>query len=233
MKMSVFDPSIIFFIIIAVVLICLFAAYYLYYRKYLNKRLNGECQKMRIPHPIITLLCFVIVFASVINIMLFARVMDLSDQNAYLQSELNKTRISARVTDFEDNSIYGFYRDLIISDQTGEYQVSKETSDDFDIYLAVWSLSSLSSASLAPPYICYIKCPNTFPENADMTIKYVYDEKNSMESTGEVKNEILMFGENLENLPKEVIITVRERSADKAEMGEIIASVSLIVYTIL
>lgn len=145
-------------------------------------------------------------------------------------SEQNDNGAVSLITDFDSESPYVHYRDLVLSDNHTGYEIHTNEADGFRFYFAESKYDVYDEAVFYPKYICYISYDNTFPEDTDMTIKYVYDRNNNWESSGEAEHEVMLLGDTLTKLPCEIIITVRERG-EKAEQGDVIANASFKIYS--
>lgn len=216
----------------AAILIALFLVYYFLYRSYLNRRLNGQGNKKWFPHPLTVVCSFVLILSIFVNVILSVEMNRLSKQNNFMENELINLNNSQCIIEFEDDSPYLYYRDLVISGDSAAYQISKRTSDGFEFYFAECGYEYADSSSYYPEYICYIKYSEELSDNYDMTIKYVYDENSSFESTGEPIDEIMFLSKTLEQLPKEVIFTIRKRGNDKLEEGKLVAEASFEIYSV-
>ncbi|MCM1308908.1 MAG: helix-turn-helix domain-containing protein [Butyrivibrio sp.] len=135
------------------------------------------------------------------------------------------------ITDFDSESPYLHYRDLLLSDKQTFYEIYTDEADGFRFRFAESKYDTADEATFYPKYICYIKYDDSFPEDTDMTVKYVYGKNNALESTGEANNEIMILSSDLAKLPREIIITVRKRG-EKTEEGAVIASASFKVYSV-
>lgn len=133
------------------------------------------------------------------------------------------------VTDFENDSPYIHYRDIILLNETNEYTIRSSTSNGFDFYFAESNYEDADASIFYPRYMCYVKYNGELPDNADMTIKYVYNEGNSWETSGEAKSEILLLTGTLIKMPQEIVISFQE-SGDKTD-SEVILSVSFKLYS--
>ena len=220
---------IIFAIIIAIVL-ALIVIYFLIYRRYLNKRLNGECKKRQFPTLQTTQLIVYPVLIILLIVGFSVPLKSISNENAQLQHQLYKEHSAIMVVDFE-NSPYRHYRDLIISGEATEYHITSTISKDFSFYLATFRYSDNNSTVYYPPYICYIKYANDFADDVEMTVKYVYSDKNGVETTGEPMEEFMLLSRSLEQLPQRIIITLSLKGS-KLEPHEEIESVTFEIYSI-
>lgn len=97
------------------------------------------------------------------------------------------------ITDFGIESTYLHYRDIITSNGQTEYEVRSSESDGFRFYFAHRRHGAPDTEESYPKYICYVKYNGTSPQDADMTLKYVYDKNNSWESSGEPSDKIMLL----------------------------------------
>ena len=147
---------------------------------------------------------------------------------SYLSKKDNGT--VSLITDIDGESPYMHYRDLVLSDSHTGYEIHTNEADGFRFYFAESKYDASDEAAFYPKYICYITYDNAFPEDTDMTIKYVYDGNNNWESSGEAEHEIMLLSDTLTKLPCEINITVRERG-EKTEQGAVIANASFKIYS--
>ncbi len=134
------------------------------------------------------------------------------------------------ITEFDDNSPYLYYRDIFLLDETNEYKIRHNESNDFDFYFAERNYVGQNATVFYPQYMCYIKYNAVFPDNADMTIKYIYDSTNSWETSGEAENELLLLSSALAEMPQEIVITVKENGS-KNQNETVILSESFKLYS--
>lgn len=97
------------------------------------------------------------------------------------------------ITDFGIESTYLHYRDIITSNEQTEYEVRSSESDGFRFYFAQRRHGAPDTEESYPKYICYVKYNGTSPQDADMTLKYVYNKNNSWESSGEPSDKIMLL----------------------------------------
>ncbi len=114
------------------------------------------------------------------------------------------------ITEFEENSPYLHYRDIFVENETNEYAIQHSNSNGFEFYFAKCNNVEQNAGIFYPRYMCYIKYNSTFPDDVDMTVKYIYDNMNTWETSGEAKNEMLCLSSSLAAMPKEIVITVKE-----------------------
>ncbi len=134
------------------------------------------------------------------------------------------------VTEFGEDSPYLSYREVFLLNETNDYIIQHSTANGFDFYFAKGNSGDPNADIFNPRYMCYIKYNASFPKNADMTIQYLYDNVNSWETTGEAKNEMLLLSSGLAEMPKEIVITVKE-AGDKSNNGNIILSESFEIHS--
>lgn len=129
------------------------------------------------------------------------------------------------ITEFEENSPYLYYRDIFVENKTNEYAIQHSNSNGFEFYFAKCNNDEQNAGIFYPSYMCYIKYNSTLPNDADMTVKYIYDDINSWETSGEAKNEMLCMSSSLAAMPREIVITVKE-SGEEGNNGKPILSAS-------
>ena len=215
--------------ILIAILIILCVAYYFWYYDYINKRLADKCKKRRLPHPTTAVLCLILLFSIVFNVIFCAELKEVSEKNYALQNENNNYGKVLYITEIDPDSPYWYYKDIITSADSRGYKVKHTESNDFQFYFA--HSEPVVNTIYYPQYICYIKYDSTLTIDSDVTIKYIYDKNNSHSTTGGFEGELLLLSRYLERLPKEINITIRERST-KLEEGDIIANVSFTLYSI-
>jgi len=224
-------PIILIISISIVVLTAILVAYYFLYINYINKRLAGTCNKRRLPHPTVAVLCLVLLFSIVFNVVFYVEIIRINEENNALQAENNNYGKALHLTEIDTESPYSYYRDIITSDNSYGYKVTHTESNGFHFYFAQSEYEDSNDTAYYPKYICYIKYDGVLIEDADVTTKYIYDENNSFSATGEPEREIMLLSQYLERLPQEIKITVRE-SGSKTEEGVLIAEASFVLYEI-
>ncbi len=224
----------IFFIIMFVtaVLVGLFLLYYFSYRRYLNRRINGECNKKWFPHPLTFVLCLVLILSIIVNVILFIQIGSMSKERDLLENELINSNSAVCVTEFQADSPYLYYRDLLKSGDSSAYKISQTESNGFKYYFAECEYEYADNTGCYPQYICYVECSKELSDDIDMTIEYVYDDNNSLSSTGEPIEEIMFLSKTLDSLPQKIIITISERTGDKLTEGKIIAEECFEIYSV-
>lgn len=78
--------------------------------------------------------------------------------------------------------------------------------------------------------MCYIKYNAAFPDNADMSIKYIYNSANSWETLGEPTSEMLLLSSQAAEMPQEIVITIQETGKNNSNEA-IILSKSFNLYS--
>jgi hypothetical protein len=214
-----------------VVLVAAYVAYYFLYQNYINKRLAGTCKQRRLPHPTTTIMYLVLLFSIIFNIIISVEFNRVNEENASLRWENHHFSKVLYLCEIDDNSPYSYYRDVITSNDSYGYQVTYTESNDFHFYFAHSAYEDFSGTEYYPEYICYIQYTGVLAEDIDVTIEYIYNENNRHSETGGFDGEIMLLSRNLERLPREIKITIRERGT-KSEEGNIITDASFTLYTI-
>jgi hypothetical protein len=212
------------------VVICV--VYYFLYYNYINKRLAEKCKKRYMPHPTTTFLYLVLLFSIIFNVFFYAELNRVNKEKQSLKLENNSYSKAIRINEIDSKSPYAYYRDIITSNDSYGYKVTYTKKNDFNFYFAQSDFDDSDDGVYYPEYICYIRYNGDLKDDdIDVTTEYIYNEDSGFKTSGSLEKEIMILSRELEKLPQQIKITIRERG-NKLEEGNILSNETFDIYSV-
>lgn len=201
----------IIFSITFVVLLIAVLLFYFGYRAYLNLRIQNKCKRKFFIHPFTFMLFMIIILLFVVIGVSHFNLRESKIEQEKYKELYNESKRPVFAFLKEDEHIYDIYTDGLVNNSLLEYEIKKETQNDFEYYFAKANQDIKYMAN----YIVYIRYIGT-KGSLNGYLKYSINEKNSFQGSGNVEKEYIVLAEDLESLPKSIEIGLSD-SMDKTE----------------